>query len=54
MSDSSDVKRQNPHHSTMTYESSMDKRLSSMPTENLEHQNISYLGKFIVAYIYIF
>lgn len=46
MSDSPDVKRQNMHHMPMSCESPLEKRLSSMPPEELEPQNMSYLGKY--------
>ena len=45
MNDSSDTKRQNMHHMPMSCDSPLENRLSSMPPEELEHQNMSYLGK---------
>ncbi|XP_011501000.1 PREDICTED: patronin isoform X3 [Ceratosolen solmsi marchali] len=42
MSDGSDTKRQNVHHMPLACESILEKRLSSMPLEELGPQNISY------------
>ncbi|XP_023247057.1 patronin isoform X2 [Copidosoma floridanum] len=44
MNDSSDVKRQNMHHMPMSCESPLDKKMNSMPPEDLEPQNMSYLA----------
>jgi hypothetical protein len=44
MNDSSDVKRQNMHHIPLSCESPLEKRLSSIPIEELGSQNMSYLG----------
>ena len=45
MNDNSEVKRQNVQHIPVTCESPLDKRLSSMPAEDVEHQNMSYSGR---------
>ncbi|XP_058802244.1 patronin isoform X4 [Phymastichus coffea] len=44
MSDSPDVKRQSVHHIPMSHESPLEKRMNSMPPENLDSSNRSYLG----------
>lgn len=45
MNDSTDVKRQNMHHmQQMGCENPLEKRLNSMPPEDLEPHNMSYLG----------
>lgn len=46
MGDSPDAKRQNMHHMPMSCESPLEKRLSSMPPEEIEPQNMSYLGNY--------
>ena len=43
MNDSSEIKRYN--HSSLASESPVDKRLSSMPPDQIDSQNLSYSGK---------